>query len=82
MFREINHARTEALIDYIRILPENEQKAIVSGISDFKGKKKLTKKQKNTQQVLKGIAEGLKEIKEAKRTGKPMKTLEEFLDEI
>ena len=82
MFREVNHARTDALIEYIRILPQSEQKIIVDSLTASKSKKKLSTKEKKKLQILKGIAEGLKEIKEAKRTGKPMKTLDEFLDEL
>jgi phage-related protein len=80
MFKEINQARTEAVIDYIRMLPVNEQKAIIKSIS--KPGKKLTKKQKKTQEVLKGIAEGLREIKEAKRGGKQLMNLDDALNEL
>jgi hypothetical protein len=79
MFREINHARTEALVDYIRILPVSEQKFITRQLNS---KKKLSAKEKRKLKELKGIAEGLREIKESKRTGKPMKTLDEFLNEL
>jgi hypothetical protein len=79
MFRGINNARTAATVNYIRTLPEPEQKAIVRQLVS---KKKLSKKAKKKIEILKGIAEGLREIKEAKRTGKPMKTLDEFLDEL
>jgi hypothetical protein len=56
MFREINHARTEAIINTIRILPESEQKFIVRQLNS---KKKLSAREKRKLQVLKGIAEGL-----------------------
>jgi hypothetical protein len=85
MFKEINHARTDAIIDLIRTLPELEQTVIARGLSAAKPKKKLSekeKREKRKQSHLKGIAEGLREIQEAKRGGKPMKTLDEFLDEL
>jgi hypothetical protein len=82
MFREINNTRTEAIIDLIRTLPQAEQTAIVRSLSAVKRKKKLTRKEKNTQEVLRGIAEGLKEIKDAKRKGKELMDLEEALNEL
>ena len=82
MFREINNTRTEAIIDLIRTLPQAEQTAIVRSLSAVKRKKKLTRKEKNTQEVLRGIAEGLKEIKDGKRKGKELMDLEDALNEL
>jgi hypothetical protein len=82
MFKEVNHARTEALIEYIRILPEREQKLIASSIPTSKSKKKLSTREKKKLQELKGIAEGLREIKEAKRTGKKLPDLQDLIDEL
>ena len=42
MFKEINHARTEAIIGYIRTLPDSEQKVIVSTLTEAHPKKKLS----------------------------------------
>jgi MFS superfamily sulfate permease-like transporter len=83
MFREINHTRTEAIIDLVRTLPEREQKIIVKTLSSPKPKKgRKNGSAKTEQDVLDSIKRGLEEIKESKRTGKPMKTLDEFLNEI
>lgn len=82
MFREINHTRTGAIIDLVRSLPEREQKIIVKTLNTPQQKKKLSKKEKKTQEVLKDIAEGLREIKEAKRTGKKMMSIDEALNEL
>lgn len=82
MFREINHTRTGAIIDLVRTLPEREQKIIVKTLTTPQKKKKLSKKEKKTQEVLNDIAEGLREIKEAKRTGKKMMSLDEALNEL
>ncbi len=82
MFKEINHARTEAIIGYIRTLPDSEQKVIVSTLSDTDPKKKLSTKEKKKQEHLRGIAEGLREIKEAKRTGKKLPDLQDLIDEL
>ena len=57
----------------------------VSVIVPFKEWEKLTSdfiKLQNKLNILTGIQEGLQEIKEAKRTGKKMKTLTEVLNEI
>jgi len=82
MFREINHTRTGAIIDLVRSLPEREQKIIVKTLTTPQQKKKLSKKEKKTQEVLNDIANGLREIKEAKRTGKKMMSLDEALNEL
>jgi hypothetical protein len=79
MFREINHARTEAIINTIRILPESEQKFIVRQLNS---KKKLSAREKRKLQVLKGIAEGLKEIKEAKRNGNKLPDLQDLINDL
>jgi hypothetical protein len=79
MFKE---SPTEKLIEYIQALPEREQKIIAKTLNAPKRVKKLSKKEKKTQEVLNDIKDGLLEIKEAKRTGKKLKTLEEFLNEI
>ena len=82
MFRETNHTVTEAIINLVRTLPEREQKIIAKTLNTTKPTKKLSKKEKKTQEVLNDIAEGLREIKEAKRTGKKMITLDEALNEL
>ena len=79
MFREINHARTEAIINTIRILPESEQKFIVRQLNS---KKKLSAREKRKLQILKGIAEGLKEIKEAKRNGNKLPDLQDLINDL
>jgi hypothetical protein len=79
MFREINQARTDSIVNYIRTLPESEQKAIARNLTS---KKKLSAKEKRKVQELKGIAEGLREIKEAKRGGKQLMDLEDALNEL
>jgi hypothetical protein len=82
MFRETNHTVTEAIINLVRTLPEREQKFIAKTLNTTKTKKKTDKKELKKQQVLNDIRDGLLEIKEAKRTGKKLKSLEEFLNEI
>ena len=79
MFKE--HA-TEKLIEYIQALPDKEQKFIVKSLSSPKVKKKKNEKRVTEQDVLNSIKRGLEEIKESKRTGIPLKTLDEFLDEL
>ena len=80
MFKE--HS-TEKLIEYIHTLPDKEQKLIAKSINTSKPvKKKLTEKERKTQEVLKDIAAGLREIKESKRTGKKMMSLDEALNEL
>ncbi len=66
-------------INNIRILPESEQKFIVRSLNS---KKKLSAKEKKKLQILKGIAEGLREIKEAKRGGKELPDLQDLIDEL
>ena len=80
MFREINHTRTEAIIELIRTLPASEQTAIARSLA--KPAKKLSSKEKKTREVLNDIAEGLREIKESKRTGKKLMSLDEVLNEL
>ena len=46
------------------------------------GKKNSKQKKAGKQIVLKDIKEGLLEIKKAKRSGKKLKTLDAFLNEI
>lgn len=82
MFREAKHTTAEAIIELIRTLPKSEQTAIAKGLSADNPKKKLNKKAKKTQEVLNDITEGLREIKEAKRTGKKLMTLDEALNEL
>ncbi len=79
MFRE---GATQKLVEYIQTLPKDERIYIAGKISEPKAKKKLSKKEAAKQRVLDGIKEGLLEIQEAKRTGKKMKTIDEFLNEI
>ncbi len=79
MFRE---GQTQKLIEYIQTLPKDEQLYIAEKISEPKAKKKLSKKEAAKQRVLDSIKHGLLEIQEAKRTGKKMKTIDEFLNEI
>ena len=81
MFKE--HS-TEKLIEYIQTLPDKEQKVIVKTLSSNKVKKvrKKATRGRTEQDVLDSIKRGLQEIKESKRTGKPLKTLDQFLDEL
>ena len=80
MFKE---SATEKLIEYIQALPDKEQKFIVKTLSLPKTKKTgKTATAKTEQDVLDSIKRGLEEMKESKRTGKPMKTIDEFLNEI
>jgi hypothetical protein len=79
MFREINRQRTDSIVSYIRTLPESEQKVITRRLTS---KKKLSAKEKRKLQELKGIAEGLREIKEAKRGGKQLMDLQDALNEL
>ncbi|MFN8314965.1 MAG: hypothetical protein U0T32_00775 [Chitinophagales bacterium] len=76
MFREDSTAK---LIDYIQTLPKQERKRIAQMIVEPKAK--TNKKDTAKQKVLKSVKNGLLEIKEAKRTGKKLKTLSEFLNE-
>jgi hypothetical protein len=76
MFREDSTAK---LIDYIQTLPKQERKRIAQMIVE--PKVKTNKKDTAKQKVLKSVKNGLLEIKEAKRTGKKLKTLSEFLNE-
>ncbi|MBL7801875.1 MAG: hypothetical protein JNL95_14220 [Chitinophagales bacterium] len=76
MFREDSTAK---LIDYIQTLPKQERKRIAQMIVEPKAK--TNKKDNAKQKVLKSVKNGLLEIKEAKRTGKKLKTLSEFLNE-
>lgn len=83
MFRETKHSTTEAVIELIRTLPEKEQKVIVRTFTSVKSKpKRKTSSVRTEQDVLNSIKGSLKQIKEAKRTGKPLKTLDEFLNEL
>ena len=83
MFRDsVNNTTTEAIIGLIRTLPKREQKIIVKTLNNPKPKKKLSRKEKNKQKELKGIAEGLREIMEAKRGGKQLMDLEDALNEL
>ncbi len=80
MFKE---RTTEKLIEYIQALPEKEQRFIVKTLSSPKVKKSDKAALVRTEQdILNGIKQGLQEIKKSKRTGKPMKTLDEFLNEL
>ena len=76
MFKE---NATQKLIEYIQTLPKEERKIIAENILEPKKEKKASGKKKK---VLSDIKEGLFEIKEAKRTGKKLKTLAAFLNEI
>ncbi|MBS1622777.1 MAG: hypothetical protein JST83_02070 [Bacteroidetes bacterium] len=69
---------TQKLIEYIQTFPREERKLIAREILEPSEKKKNATKQK----VLKDIKAGLLEIKESKRTGKKMKSLDEFLNEF
>ena len=79
MFKE---SPTQKLIEYIQTLPKQERKVIAEQILEPKAKRKTDKKEVKKQKVLKDIKSGLLEIKEAKRTGKKLKTLDAFLNEI
>lgn len=81
MFKESKHT-TDAIVDLIHTLPQRQQKVIVKKLAASKSPKKLSKKAKKKQEVLKSIEDGLREIKEAKRSGKKRKTMEEFLNEL
>lgn len=80
MFKE--HS-TEKLIEYIKTLPEKEQIFIEKTLSSAR-KRKVRKSSapKTEQDVLDSIERGMREIKEAKRTGKPLKSLQETLREL
>ena len=79
MFKERS---TEKLIEYIQTLPDREQKAIVKTLSSVKANKEKRAGAKTESDVLNGIKQGLREIKASKRTKKPLKTLDDFLNEI
>jgi len=79
MFKE---KATQKLIEYIQTLPKQERETIAQGILAPDPKKKPDKKERAKQKVLNDIKSSLLEIKEAKRTGKKLKTLDEFLNEI
>lgn len=80
MFRETSHTTTKAVIELIRTLPDKEQRVIAKTLAA--PKKKLSKREKKTQEVLNDIAAGWSEVKEAKRTGIPLPTLTETLNEL
>ncbi len=80
MFKE---STTEKLIEYLQALPDKEQKFIIKSLSTAKIKKpRKTDPSRTEQDVLDTIKKGLQEIKEAKRTGKPLKNLEDTLHEL
>ena len=80
MFKE---SATQKLIEYIQTLPKQERKVIAEHIIEPKTKKKKrSKKELRKQKVLNDIKSGLLEIKEAKRSGKKLKSLDTFLNEI
>lgn len=80
MFKERS---TEKLIEYIQSLPDREQKVIVKTLSNPKTKKVSKSHPPKTEQgVLNNIKQGLEEIKQSKRTGRPLKSLEETLHEL
>ena len=79
MFKERS---TQKLIEYIQTLPKEERQKIVEQISEPKAKKKPAQKGTAKRKVLSDIKSGLVEIKEAKRRGKKLKTLDTFLHEI
>ena len=72
----------QKLIEYIQTFPKQERQVIAEQILDPKPKRKADKKESGKQKVLKDIKSGLLEIKEAKHTGKKLKTLDNFLNEI
>jgi hypothetical protein len=80
MFRETNHSTTKAVIELIRTLPDREQKVIAKTLAE--PKKKLSAREKKKQEVLNGIAEGFREIKEARRGGKQLMDLDDALNEL
>ena len=79
MFKEKG---TQKLIEYIQTFPKEERQLIAEQILEPKTKKNTDKKEAGKRKVLNDIKSGLLEIKEARRTGKKLKTLEEFLNEI
>ena len=80
MFKERS---TEKLIEFIQTLPDKEQKVIVKTLSSPKVKKvHKSHAVKTEQDILDSIKRGLEEIKESKRTGKPLKSLEATLHEL
>jgi hypothetical protein len=79
MFKE---KTTQKLIEYIQTFPKHERQVIAEQILSPKPKKNANKKASGKQKVLNDIKSGLLEVKEAKRTGKKLKTLDTFLNEI
>jgi hypothetical protein len=79
MFKE---KATQKLIEYIQTLPKEDRQLIAEQIVAPKTKKKADKKDKSKQKVLNDIKHGLREVGEAKRTGKKLKSLDTFLNEI
>ena len=79
MFKEKS---TQKLIEYIQTFPKHERQVIAEHILEPKAKKSSSKKSSKKQKVLNDIKSSLLEIKEAKRSGKKLKTLEAFLNEI
>lgn len=83
MFRELHHTTAEAIIDLIRTLPERDQKVIVKTLSSSGNRRTRKAPSKRTEKdVLDTIKAGLEEIKESKRTGKPLKSLRTTLNEL
>ncbi len=79
MFKE---KATQKLIEYIQTFPIQERQMIAERILEPKAKKKPAKKETAKRKVLNDIKSGILEIQEAKRTGKKLKTLDAFLNEI
>jgi len=59
-----------------------EQKYIAKTLTSSSAKKSRKTSGKKEEDVLKSISKGLKEVKDAKRSGKSLKTLDKFLDEL
>jgi len=76
MFKE---KATQKLIEYIQTFPKHERQVIAEQILSPKPKKNATEKASGKQKVLNDIKSGLIEIKEAKHTGKKLKTLDTLL---
>jgi len=79
MFKENSTAK---IIEYIQSLPAKKQRVILETISTKTQKKERKTSSITEQAVLNNIKIGLLEIKEAKKTGKKLKTLDQFLNEL
>jgi hypothetical protein len=79
MFRK---KQTQKLVEYLLTLSKDTRNYIAKEISASIAKEELRKKELAKKRVLNDIKLGLLEIEESKRTGKPLKKLSEFLEEL